>query len=158
MLGKPRLPLNVLLLVFALLACGALRAAEPVVTVHLLDPTGKRETKARFWIDWSKAWRGIVTTRAATPEQAKALVALCRTSLVNEEAEHFCGHDPVYGIEATSADGKALKTSLCFSCLTWVKPGKRLSIAGERGVGNELCKALRAVIELPPELLEAGDK
>jgi hypothetical protein len=34
-----------------------------------------------------------------------------------------------------------------------VKPKLRLSISGELGKDNELCKMLREVIELPQELL-----
>ncbi|RYD48035.1 MAG: hypothetical protein EOP85_04355 [Verrucomicrobiaceae bacterium] len=77
---------------------------------------------------------------------------------MNEEASHFCGHDPIYGIEATENSGKVLKTSLCFSCTTWVKPGKRLRIDGEPGSENILCKALREVIELPQDLLDEEKK
>jgi len=145
-------------LLWVLVASMGPASPEDAVTVHLLDPTGKRATKERFWIDWSNEWRGIVTTREATPEQSAKLVESFRRGLLKEEAGHFCGHDPIYGIVAKSADGKVLKTSLCFTCLTWVKPGKRLSIAGGKGAENELCKALREVIELPPELLEAERK
>lgn len=122
--------------------------------VYLLDHTGKKETPTRFWIDWSKNWRGIIETKRASEEQAGEIIKTLRSSLSSSEAMHFCGHDPVYGIEAKDQDGKILKTSLCFTCLTWVKPDLRLDITGKRGPENELCKLLRAVIELPPELLE----
>lgn len=145
-------------LFWVLFAAMGSACAEDAVTVHLLEPTGKRATRERFWIDWSNEWRGIVTTREATPEQAAKLVELFRGALLKREAEHRCGHDPIYGIVAKSADGKVLKTSLCFTCLTWVKPGKRLLIAGGAGAENDLCKALREVIELPPELLEGERK
>ena len=74
-------------------------------------------------------------------------------SLEETEALHFCGHAPIYGSEATTADGKILKTSLCFTCVTQVKPGLRLNLAEEHGADNELCRILPTVIELPLELL-----
>lgn len=144
--------------ILALLGASLIHASAQTVTVHLLDHTGKKETKSRFWIDWSDSWRDIVTTKAASKEDARKITLLLRTSLTNAEASHFCGHDPIYGIEATDSAGKALKTSLCFTCLTWVKPGKRLVIAGKTGAENDLCKVLRSVIELPEELLEAAKK
>ena len=130
-------------------------AGEAKVTLHLLDHTAKKKTETRFWNDWSKNWRGIVSSKVVTKETADEITAQLRKSLLNTEAMHFCGHDPIYGIEAIDADGKILKTSLCFSCLTWVKPGLRLDIAGERGANNALCKKLREVIDLPDELLKA---
>lgn len=146
-----------ILLVIVFLFCNLQSYAEvPRVTVHLLDHTDKQETKTKFWIDWSKKWRGIVSTEEASEEEAAKIVAKLRDSLTNFEAEHFCGHDPIYGIEALDSDGKCLKTSLCFTCLTWVKPKLRLSIAGSRGKDNELCKMLREVIELPEELHDEG--
>ena len=74
-------------------------------------------------------------------------------SLEETGALHFCWHNPIYGIEATTVGGKVLKTSLCFTYVTRVKPSLRLNLAGERGADNELCRALRTVIELPVELL-----
>ncbi len=129
-------------------------AETPRVAVHLLDHIGKQKTKTRCWIDWSNQWRGIVSTKEVSGEDAGKIIRQLSESLKNAEAAHFCGHDPIYGIEATNAEGKSLKTSLCFTCLTWVKPGLRLNIDGERGANNPLCKALREVIELPSELLE----
>ena len=146
--------LLVLLLLFAANVAGA---GTPTVTVHLLDHTDKVETKAKFWIDWSKKWRGVISTKVVTGDDAEKIIKQLRSSLTNTEAEHFCGHDPIYGIESTDSEGKVLKTSLCFTCLTWVKPGLRLSIAGKRGAENELCKMLRDVIELPKEMLETKD-
>jgi len=143
-----------ILSLIVLLLCNVQGVAEvPRVVVHLLDHTGKQETKTKFWIDWNKNWRGIVSSKEAPKDGAAKIVAKLRESLTNFEAEHFCGHDPIYGIEAIDSDGKRLKTSLCFTCLTWVKPKLRLSIAGELGKDNELCKMLREVIELPQELL-----
>ncbi|WP_193210428.1 hypothetical protein [Luteolibacter marinus] len=128
-------------------------ADEPALIVHLLDHTDKQETKTKFWIDWSNKSRGIVSTKEASTEDAAKIVAKLRESLTNVEADHFCGHDPIYGIEAIDSEGKRLKTSLCFTCLTWVKPKLRLSISGTRGKDNELCKMLRDIIELPEGLL-----
>ncbi len=113
-------------------------AATSKVTIHLLDHTDKIKTKTRFWIDWSKQWRGIISSKTVTNEAADKIIKQLGLSLKNTEAEHFCGHDPIYGIETITADGK---TRL------------RLDINGERGPNNELCKLLREVIELPPELL-----
>jgi hypothetical protein len=143
-------------LIAALALCSVIPAlaAESKVTVHLLDHTGRKKTDTRFWIDWSKRWRGVVASKVVTGKAADDLILHMRQSLVNKEAGHFCGHDPIYGIEAVEADGRKLKTSLCFSCLTWVKPGLRLNIAGERGANNALCRKLREVIELPDELLK----
>ena len=59
-------------------------------------------------------------------------------SLEETETLHFCGNDPIYRIEATTAGGKVLKTSLCFTCVTRVKSSLRLNLAGERGADNEL--------------------
>ena len=151
-----RSPIMKLLIVTLTLLSSALASAgEAKMTLHLLDHTSKKNTETRFWIDWSKNWRGIVSSKVVPKETADEIIMLLRKSLLNTEAMHFCGHDPIYGIEAIDTDGKILKTSLCFSCLTWVKPGLRLDIAGERGANNVLCKKLREVIELPDELLKA---
>lgn len=150
--------MKVLLLVFPLLAGSLALAGEPSVTVHLLDHTDKKKTKTRFWIDWSNSWRGIVETKTVSGEKAAEIIKTLRANLSNAEAMHFCGHDPIYGIQAKDEDDKVLKTSLCFTCLTWVKPKLRLEISGERGANNVLCKALRGVIELPPELLKEDSK
>lgn len=150
--------MKTLAIVAALLGAVQLAAAAPEVTLHLLDHTDKQTTKERFWIDWKKSRRGIVTTKTVTGEPAAKIVSQLRVSLRETEAAHFCGHDPIYGIEATDPDGKALRTSLCFTCLTWVKPGKRLDIDGVRGPENPLCKLLRETIELPKELLDAEKK
>jgi hypothetical protein len=130
-------------------------AAPPSLIVHLLDVTDKEQTDQRFWIDWSDKWRGIIETKNASPQEAEKVIQILKTSLLTTPATHFCGHDPIYGIEATDSDGKKLKTSLCFKCLTWVKPKKRLDIAGKPGPDNELCMALRSIIELPQEVLDA---
>lgn len=131
----------------------ASNAETPRVIVHLLDHTGKQETKSKFWIDWSKTWRGVVETREASGEESLRIIKKLKEALLNVEAIHFCGHDPIYGIEAIDTDGQRLRTILCFSCLTWVRPKQRLCIAGGRGKDNELCKMLREVIELPEEML-----
>lgn len=144
-----------LILVLIFLTSVHALAGEAKVALHLLDHTDEKKTERRFWIDWSKRWRGIVSSKVVTDEAAEEIILILRKSLRNTEASHFCGHDPIYGIEAIDTDGKTLKTSLCFTCLTWVKPGLRLSIAGERGANNVLCKKLREVIELPEELLES---
>lgn len=144
-----------LIVALTLLSSVLALAGEAKVILHLLDHTAKKKTETRFWIDWSKEWRGIVSSKVVTKQTSDEIIALLRKSLLNTEAMHFCGHDPIYGIEAIGTDGKILKTSLCFSCLTWVKPGLRLDIAGERGANNVLCKKLREVIELPEELLKA---
>ncbi|MGB0153950.1 MAG: hypothetical protein ACPGFB_07950 [Verrucomicrobiales bacterium] len=134
------------------LFCWHAAADETKVIVHLLDHTDAKNTEQRFWIDWNEKWRGIVASETVTGEKAGELIEMFQRSLEETEALHFCGHDPIYGIEATTADSKVLKTSLCFTCVTWVKPGLRLNLAGERGADNELCRALRTVIELPHEL------
>lgn len=144
-----------LILALTILASVQALAGEAKVTLHLLDHTDEKKTESRFWIDWSKSWRGIVASKVVTGEPAEEIILVLRQSLLSTEASHFCGHDPIYGIEATDTDGKTLKTSLCFTCKTWVKPGLRLSIKGERGSDNALCKKLREVIELPAELLES---
>ncbi len=144
-----------LILSFVLLTCSHAFAEEAKVSLHLLDHTDRQRTETRFWIDWNKNWRGIVSSKVLTGQPAEEIILTLRQSLETTEATHFCGHNPIYGIEAIDAEGKGLKTSLCFSCLTWVKPGLRLNIAGERGAGNELCRKLREVIELPEELLKA---
>jgi hypothetical protein len=143
------------ILALTLLSSVIALSGEAMVTLHLLDHTAKKKTETRFWIDWNKEWRGIVSSKVVTKESADEIIILLRKSLLNTEAMQFCGHDPIYGIEAIDTDGKILKTSLCFSCLTWVKPGLRLDIAGDRDANNLLCKKLREVIELPEELLKA---
>ena len=143
-----------LILALTLLASIHTLAGEAKVRLHLLDHTDKKKTEKRFWVDWNKNRRGIVSSKVVTNKPAEEIILLLRKSLLNTEAMHYCGHDPIYGIEATDTDGKIMKTSLCFSCLTWVKPGLRLDIAGKRGANNVLCKKLREVIELPEELLK----
>ncbi len=127
-------------------------AASTSVTVYLLDHTGAQSTKTNFWIDWSESNRSIVATQVVTGELADKIINELTSSLKSTEAAHLCGHDPIYGIIATNRDGRQLKTSLCFKCLTWVKPNRRLNIAGKAGVDNKLCKMLREIIELPLEL------
>jgi hypothetical protein len=146
--------MKLLIVALILLSSVLASAGEATVTLHLLDHTTNKKTETRFWIDWSKDWRGIVSSKVVPKETADEIITLLSKSLLNTEAMHFCGHDPIYGIEAIDTDGKILKTSLCFSCLTWVKPGLRLDIAGECGANNVLCKKLREVIELPEELLK----
>lgn len=145
-----------------------LRAVQPTITIHLLDHTRKSDTKNKlvrtivgdtrklFWIDWSKKWRAIDSTKTVSEREAVDLIALLRRNLASSEAGHFCGHDPIYGIEATDSDGKILKTSLCFTCSTWVQPDKRLNINGPVGIENPVCQALRKIIELPKEVLDAA--
>lgn len=141
-------------------------AAEPKITVHLLDYTRESDTENKltrrvegdkrplFWIDWSKKWRAIDSTKALSGREASDLIALMRQNLADSEAGHFCGHDPIYGIEFTDSDGKTLITSLCFKCGTWVQPDKRLNISGKpMGIEHPLCQALRKVIELPKVML-----
>lgn len=130
------------------------RAAEPKVTLHLLDHTKKLKTETRFWIDWNDEWQGITKTKTVTGKIAEAIIAQLEKSLLAEESDNLCGHHPIYGIEVTRQDGSTLKTSLCFSCNTWVKPKKRLAIEAEYGAQQPLAKTLRAVIELPKEVLE----
>lgn len=144
-----------LILALSLLTSIHALAGEAKVMLHLLDHTGKKKTERRFWIDWNNDWQGIVSSKVVTKEAADEIIILLRKSLLNTEAMHFCGHDPIYGLEAIDTDGKILKTSLCFSCLTWVKPGLRLDIAGELGINNVLCKKFREMIELPEDLLKA---
>ena len=146
--------MKALTLILTLCACALAQAAEPKVTVHLLDHTDKKKTEERFWIDWCDNWRGIVKTKTVRGEEASALIAQLEASLEGTPSDNLCGHDPIYGIVATKGDGTQLKTSICFSCNTWVKPKRqRLSITGEYGIDNPLCKALRRVIELPAEML-----
>ncbi|MGY8644163.1 MAG: hypothetical protein ACKVJU_24090 [Verrucomicrobiales bacterium] len=133
-------------------------AGENAVVVYLLDHTDKKKTETRFWDDWNNSWRGVVELKKVTGKEADALVALMKKSLLPEEATNFCGHDPIYGIIVKTEDGKTLKTSLCFKCLTWVCPKERLSISGKPGAENKLCIELRKIIELPPELLKKPEK
>ncbi|NNE93672.1 MAG: hypothetical protein HKN23_18640 [Verrucomicrobiales bacterium] len=127
---------------------------ESSVTLHLLDHTDKVAAKEKFWIDWNNSWRGIVQTKTVTGKEADAVIALLKNSLKPDEQTNFCGHDPIYGVIATTAEGKQLKTSLCFKCVTWVQPKKRLVIAGQHGPDNPLAIELRKMIELPKELLQ----
>ena len=145
--------MKTLTLILSLFACALAQAAEPMVIVHLLDHTDGKKTETRFWIDWSENWRGIAKTKIVTGEAADALIAQMEKSLMPHESPNLCGHDPIYGVEVTKKSGLRFKTSICFSCNTWVKPKKRLSIDGEHGIENELCKALRKVIELPAHML-----
>jgi len=130
-----------------------LAPAETSVVLHLLDHTRKSQKKERFWINWSKEWRRIEESKTIRGTEADLIIELLRESLLAREALHFCGHNPVYGIVAKSAEGQVIKTSLCFKCSTWVLPNKRLSITGPRGTTHPLCKLLRTHIELPKELL-----
>lgn len=153
---RPKKALRLKTVIFALaFAAGVSAYAEtPALIVHLLDHTDKKKTDQRFWIDWNDKWRGIVETRRASPEEAEKIIEILKRVLLTTEAAHFCGHDPIYGILAVDSEGKKLKTSLCFKCLTWVKPKRRMDILGKRGTDNELCLALRSIIELPRELLD----
>ena len=140
--------------VLAAMRClvGAAGEGEVNVTLHLLDHTDEKKTASRFWLDWNDRWRGIVESKKITGDRAEEIIAKLRRSLLPEESTNFCGHDPIYGIEAVAADGKVLKTSLCFKCVTWVQPKKRLTIAGKPGAGNALCRLLREELEIPEEL------
>jgi len=131
---------------------------EPKITLHLLAAKGEKSNGNRFWIDWSDHWMGISKSKSIRGEEAQKIISLFERSLTNTEATHFCGHSPVYGVVAYREDGKKLKTSLCFSCVTWVKPKTRLDIKGKRGIDNVLCKALRAHIELPKSILEKAKR
>src|SRR5690606_35555876 len=88
---------------------------SPQITLHLLDHTDEQQTKTRFWIDWSKKWRGIVSTKSISGVEAEKVIKQLRVSLKNTEAENFCGHDPIYGMVATDEGGNVLETSLCFT-------------------------------------------
>ena len=129
-------------------------AGEAKVTLHLLDHTEEKKTETLFWIDWCDKWQGVVETKQLSGEVANKIIAQLDKSLLKQESDNKCGHHPIYGIEVTRKDGSTLKTSLCFSCNTWVKPKTRLASAGKNGADNELCKILRTIIELPQELLE----
>ena len=146
--------MKILTLAFTFILGAIAMAAEPKVTLHLLDHTKKMETEKRFWIDWNEEWQGVVQSKTVSGKDAEKIIAQLKKSLLKHESDNLCGHHPIYGIEVTRKDGSTLKTSLCFSCTTWVKPKKRLSIAGKYGANNELCKTLRAIIELPKEVLE----
>lgn len=122
-------------------------SAEQQLTVHLLDSTGKIKTESRFWIDWNNEWLGILKTRKASPELTAKAIQLMKASLTHKESDHFCGHRPAYGIVATDADGKVLRTSLCFECFTWVLPGRRLNINAQ---SEELAKVLKEITESTP--------
>lgn len=151
-------------MLFSLLMGFAL-AAEPQVTIHLLDHTGKSDTpdklqrptkedsRPQFWLDWCDTWRSIDSSKTVKGDDAIKLIALLRKSLASSEAINLCGHHPIYGIDAVTPEGKVLTTSLCFTCGTWVQPSRRLEINGPYGIDHPLCKALRSVIELPAELL-----
>jgi len=145
--------MKLLTLILSLFAGSLLLAGEAKVTVHLLDHTDEKKTETRFWIDWCENWRGIVETKTVTGKAAEDIIAQMKQSLEDIESDKKCGHNPIYGIEVVYEDGSTFNTSLCFSCNTWVKPKTRMSIAGKHGAENELCKKLRAVIELPDELL-----
>ena len=135
-------------------------AGEPKVMLHLLDHTGKEPNGKKFWIDWSKSWRVIEQTKIIEGGEAQTIIDQLRVSLKTTECLNFCGHDPVYGIIAKDKKGKTIKTSLCFKCGTWVKPGirgtkgQRLNIGGKHGKDNPLCLILRKHIELPQVLLK----
>ncbi len=144
--------MKTLILILALFTSTHAFAEGPKVLLHLLDHTDKIETPARFWIDWSRQWRGILASEMVTGAPAIEIVELLRSSLKNTQAKHFCGHDPIYGIVAVDENGLILQTSLCFTCNTWVRPNLRLDIAGQLGSENELCRKLREIIELPDDL------
>ena len=142
------------ILFFATLLCSA---EEPKVTLHLLDHTRSEPTGKKFWIAWSKEWRGIEESKIIKGADAKEITDALRTSLKNTPSQHFCGHDPIYGIVAQNENGQTITTSLCFKCMTWVQPAgtkdRRLDIAGKLGANNPLCLMLRKHIELPEQLL-----
>ena len=142
------------LIILSILVTSQSLAEEPRVLLHLLNQGEVQPKGKKFWIDWTEGWMGIKKSKTITGVDAEKIIALLRTSLKPTEATHFCGHSPVYGIVASGQDGKTLKTSLCFTCLTWVKPKMRLEITGEAGVENELCRLLRSHIELPPKMLK----
>ena len=135
------------------------------VVLHLLDHTGKKPTDKKFWIDWSNDWRAIEKTKKIEGEDAQEIIDQLGVSLNKRQSGNLCGHDPIYGIIARNKDGKTVKTSLCFKCVTWVTPkrgirgGDRLHIDGKPGADNPLCLVLRKHIELPKALLEKpGEK
>ena len=125
------------------------------VTLHLLDHTGKSKSKEKFYIDWSNSNRAIEKTKIIEGEDAKKILQSLKDNLSTSVSENFCGHDPIYGIVAVSAEGKKLSTSLCFKCATWVRFNKRLIIKGKYGIDNPLCMVLRKHIELPEAILTA---
>jgi hypothetical protein len=122
---------------------------EERITLYLLDTESPQSKNSRFWIDWKNEWMGVKEKKEIQGKAAEEIIALLTVALLPEEADHLCGHSPVYGIEAIRADGIKVKTSLCFDCLTWVRPNKRLWISGERGVENKLCVELQKYIKLP---------
>lgn len=124
---------------------------EEQVTLYLLDSKASITGEDKFWIDWSNHWIAVSEKKEIRGEEAENIIVLLRTMLLPDEAEHFCGHWPVYGVKAHRSDGMELKTSLCFDCLTWVKPNKRMSISGDRGLDNLLCIELQKHIKLPTE-------
>ncbi|MEM1223702.1 MAG: hypothetical protein AAGH40_13185 [Verrucomicrobiota bacterium] len=139
-----------LFLITALLALNFLHAEERVI-LHLLDPEGSPVAGKQFWIDWNDEWMAVAEKKEIRSIEAKEIINLLAAMLLPDEATHFCGHSPVYGIEAFRADGVELRTSLCFDCLTWVQPNKRMSISGELGLSNLLCVQLQKHIELKVE-------
>ena len=163
--------MKLLLLTFAMIAVGPVLAGEPSVVVHLLDHTGKGDTKDKnlrpdpkdlrklYWIDWSDTYRPIEQSLTVTGEKATGLIEIMRTSMPETEAGDFCGHNPIYGVEATRADGTKFVTSICFECGTWVLPQKRFHMPNSEreGIRSPLALALRAVIELPKSVLD-GDR
>lgn len=149
--------MKLLTLMLTLFAASLALAGEAKVTVHLLDHTDEKKTEARFWIDWCDNWRGIVETKTVTGKAADEIILQLQKSLEDFPSDNKCGHDPIYGVEVLHEDGSTFKTSICFSCNTWVKPKTRMSVAGGHGINNELCKKLREVVELPAELLPKAE-
>ena len=153
-----------LILLLWLSLCSISLSEDVKVVLHLLDHTGKKPTDKKFWIDWSESWRAIEKTKTIEGEDAQEIIDQLRVSLKTSHSQNFCGHDPIYGIIARDKEGKVIKTSLCFKCVTWVTPrragqkGKRLHIVGKPGANNPLSLVLRKHIELPAALLKEPTK
>ena len=100
----------------------------------------------------------MIESKRITGDSAEEIIALLASSLSKEQAGHFCEHDPIYGIEIYRPGTPVFRTSLCFTCLTWVQPGRRMNISGKPGETNELFLRLQQEIEIPPELKESASE
>lgn len=123
--------------------------SQPVVTIHLLRSHPSEKAVGRFWIDWNNKWADVIKSKRVEGDGAREIVQLLSEQLLPKPAENFCGHHPIYGVVARNNEGTVLKTSLCFKCGTWVKPGLRLSISGNSNSEDSLLSRLREEVEIP---------
>lgn len=129
-------------------------AADFSVLVHLLDPRGVTHTEKTFPTGWEGGKTDLLGTERVVGEAATGLRGALGKVFDPEEATHFCGHSPGYGVEFFEGEGREFATTVCFECETWIKGGRRRVLGGTKVEREALLQLLRGVIEMPAVFLE----